>query len=478
MKILFIYPNVTRQRSPQIGICMIAAVAYKLGNECDMYDLATIPIGKEFSYFQSKIKRFKPDLLAVSCRSNEWSFVSSLFKSIDVSKILKVFGGPHATVAPEEVIGIADVAILGEGEETFTELLKTLTNGGNITNIAGSWVKHGNKIIKNKMRNLILDLDELPFPYWKIFNDIHFNNSYIKESFKGAKIIGTFESSRGCPYFCTYCTNDYIRSLYKGKGKWHREKSIGRIVSEIKQFRSGYGLDGIYWIDEVLLTSVERLKEFRDLYKSEIGVPFIFMERPENMTEEKVSIIKEAGAQIVSIGIESGDENIRRNILKRYHSQKTIISAFQIAKKYGLTTHAFTMIGLPGENKQSIEETYRILRESQPDSVQTTVFYPLRGTKLFEQVIEEGLFNQGKFMPESYYGKSTLKFSENKKKEICRYQYFLPYYNSRLARFFLLIRCDYILRRYILFLKVCKIFRKVGFLPTIKIIWRKVFYNR
>jgi anaerobic magnesium-protoporphyrin IX monomethyl ester cyclase len=395
---------------------------------------------------------------------------------VNLSKVgLKVFGGPHATVAPDEVMGIADIAILGEGEETFEELLKGLVNGGNIENIAGSWIRKNNKIIKNKMHNLIPNLDTLPFPYWKIFNDIHFYDSYIKIHFKGAKAIGTFESSRGCPYFCTYCSNDYTRSLYKGKGKWHREKSIKRLISEIKQFRNDYSLNGIYWIDEVLLTNIERLKEFKELYGSKIGVPFIFMERPENITNKKASLIREAGAEIVSIGIESGDDNIRRNILRRYHSQETIVSAFQTAKKCGLTTHAFTIVGLPGEEKQSMEETYKVLRKSQPDSVQTTIFCPLKGTMLFNQVISEGLFDQDMPMPENYYDRSTLKFSESKKNEIYRYQYFLPYYNDRLARFFLLIRCNRILRGYIRFLKIYKIFRKVGFLPAIRIVWRKIF---
>ncbi len=354
MKILFVYPNITRAKSPQLGICMIAAVAHQLGHECSLYDLTTVPDeGEEFSTFKSKLDSFDPDLLAVSCRSNEWSFINQLFQSVDAGNILKVFGGPHATVAPEEVINIADIVVIGEGEDTFSELLKRIAGGEDITNIAGTWVKQGSRIIKNEIRNLISDLDELPFPYWKIFDDIHYYDSYVKRDFKGATVVGTFERTRGCPYACTYCTNDYVQALYKGKGKWRREKSPERIIQEVQLFRDEYGLDCIHWIDAVVLTNIDRLKIFRDIYSSEIGVPFGFNERPENMTDEKVSIIKQAGAQLVSIGIESGDENIRRNLLNRHHSQETIISAFRTAKKYGLTTHAFTMIGFPGEDRDS-----------------------------------------------------------------------------------------------------------------------------
>jgi radical SAM superfamily enzyme YgiQ (UPF0313 family) len=435
MKILFVYPNVTSQRSPQLGICMIASVARQLGHECFMFDLTCIPHGKEVSRFKSIIGNIKPNLLAVSCRSNEWPMIEKLFRSADLSNIIKVFGGPHATVAPEETLEIADIVVIGEGEDTFSELLKRIEDGKDISKVAGTWTKKDGNIIKNDMRDLISDLDDLPFPYWNIFDKIHFEKSYVMEHFKGAKIVGTFETTRGCPYGCTYCTNDYVRGLYKGKGKWRREKSPERIIEEVKQFRDEYGLDGIYWIDEVVLTNIDRLKKFKDLYISEIGVPFVFMERPENMTDEKVSIIKQAGAKMVSIGIESGDENIRRNLLNRHHSQETIINAFQTAKKYGLTTYAFTMIGFPDEDRESIKNTFNLLKQAQPDKVQTTIFFPLGKTKLYEKTVSEGLFDPRTPMPRHYYDKSCLNFSVNKKRELLLWQYIIANYKSRFSEF-------------------------------------------
>ncbi|MCX6832684.1 MAG: radical SAM protein, partial [candidate division Zixibacteria bacterium] len=330
-------------------------------------------------------------------------------------------------------------------------------------------------VIKNEMRNLVSDLDKIPFPYWKIFDDIHYDDSYIKELFKGAKIVGAFEGSRGCPYACGYCTNDYVRTLYRSKGKWRREKSPERIVQEVRLFRDEYGLDCVYWIDEIVLTNIERLKRFRDLYSSEIGVPFVFMERPENMTDEKVNIIKQAGAQKVLIGIESGDENIRRNLLNRHHSQETIISAFRTAKKYDLTTHAFVMIGFPGEDRNSIEATYKLLREVQPDTIQATIFYPLRGTKLCEKVVGEGLFDLRTPMPMNYYDGSCLNFPESKKKQILRWQFILSNYNSRVSGLYIIaLPSQLIFRIFVLFFRVCMKFRRVGFFSTLKAIWRKI----
>jgi radical SAM superfamily enzyme YgiQ (UPF0313 family) len=311
--------------------------------------------------------------------------------------------------------------------------------------------------------HVISALDDLPFPHWRIFADIHYSSSFIKRHFSGANITGAFEASRGCPYACAYCTNDYVRSLYKGKGKWRREKSPERIVQEIQMFRHEYGLDCVYWIDEVMLTNIDRLRRFRDLYRSEIGTPFVFMERPENMTDEKVRIIREAGAQMVSIGIESGDEKIRRNLLNRKHSQETITSAFKTAKKHDLITHAFTMIGFPGEDRDSIKKTYKLVNEVQPETMQTTIFYPLRKTKLYEKVVADGLFQAHTPMPSGYYTKSALNFSKNKHYELLLSQYVLTNYKSRAISLFglhmlslpppftgilyLIIRCLYFCRR-------------------------------
>jgi radical SAM superfamily enzyme YgiQ (UPF0313 family) len=392
-----------------------------------------------------------------------------------VDNRLKVFGGAHATVAPEEVIRIADDVVNGEGEVTFAELLERVARGDDTTNISGCWVKGGDRIFRNEMRNLISDVDKLPFPHWKIFDDIHFYDSYAKRHFEGAKVVGTFENSRGCPYACSYCTNDYVRTLYKGRGKWRREKSPQRIVQEVRLFRDQYGLNGVYWIDEVLLTSTGRLEKFRDLYVSEIGVPFCFMERPENMTDRKVEIIKQAGAKMVAVGIESGDENIRNNLLNRRHSQKTVISAFQTAKKYGISTHAFTMIGFPGETKDSIMETYELLKKAQPDTVQTTIFYPLKGTKLLEEVVNKELFDPNTPMPNNYYDVSHLNFPANKQRELLRYQYLLSFYNSKLMQFFVRANLSHtFFRIFTLSFRVWKVLRKWGFLPTIRAIGRRI----
>lgn len=478
MNILFIYPNVTRVKSPQLGICMIAAVARELGHNCDLYDLTLVAAGEEISTFQKKVDEYKPDILAVSIRSNEFTLVKDLFASIPSEQYIKIFGGPHTTVSPEEVMSIADIAVMGEGEAIFTELLTKITSGQDITHVAGCWVKQQGQLYKNHMQHLIQDLDQLPMPYWQIFDLIHFKESFINKLIKNAKIIGVFEASRGCPYACTYCTNDYVRTLYKEKGKWRREKSPERIIEEVELFRNTFGLDYVYWIDEIMLTGLERLKKFSELYKTKIGIPFIFMERPENMNDEKARIIKEAGAHRVSIGIESGDEDIRRKTLNRHHSQETIINAFHTARKHGLITSAFTMIGFPDEDEQSLIKSFHLIRTAHPDFIQTTIFHPLRGTKLYETVIANGLFDALSPMPNDYYGFSSLNFPQKQKKALKQWQYLLS--NSTSKYIFIFYHTRHVPLLFSQLVTIRKVFVKLhkeGLVNTIKLVVTRLTNN-
>jgi len=430
MKVLFVYPNISRAVSPQVGLTSLAAVARNSGCDCRMFDVTVIPAGSERSAFVKTVQDFKPDIIGISCRSNEWPLVKQLLAEAIVRSTVKIAGGAHATVAPDEVIAEVDMLARGEAEETFAEILQHLSNSDKCDTISGTWARFNGTVYKNPMRRLVSDIDTVPIPYWQIFDDIHYKQSYIKSVFPGAAVTGTFEMSRGCPFGCTYCANSYIKSLYQGEGRWRREKSVGRIIKEITAFRSLYGLDCIYFIDEVVLTNTARIREFSEKYKSEIKVPFVFMERPENMTEEKASLIRLAGAASVSIGIESGDQELRKKLLNRKQDQESIVNAFHIARKHGLHTYAFTMVGFPGENVRSMSKTFELVKRAHPDSVQTTIFQPLIGTELYNKVVEERLYDPSQPMPKDYYTQSSLLFSHGQKARIKRAQALIPSANT------------------------------------------------
>ena len=198
---------------------------------------------------------------------------------------------------------------------------------------------------------------------------------------------------------------------YRGKGTWRRQKSATRLVEELEAFRKQFGrLDYVYWVDEVWMTQTSRLAEFSELYRRRIAVPFSVMERPECMTEEKVKLMAAAGLHLVAVGLESGDASLRAKLLNRRTSQKQLEQAFLLPKKYGIRVHTFNMLGLPGQDEKSMLETWKFLRRVSPDSAQFTIFFPLKGTKLYEQVIAQGLYDEEQSDAlSSYYDSSPLK---------------------------------------------------------------------
>ena len=437
MRVLFVYPNVQKGAfSPQMGIASLSAVLKGAGHTCDLYDVTVVPDGKEVPHFVKKVKSYKPDLIAYSIRSNEVGLVRALLEAVPKEEVPAVAGGHHVTVATDEVMESFDIAIRGEAEEALLETVTRLEAGQHIRDVKNVWVRENGTIHKNELGPLGENLDDLPFPDWGLFDARHLNNHYLKGSsfVRTGQVVGTFEGSRGCIFTCTYCSSPAVMGMYGGPS-WRREKSATRMADEINAFEKEFGLDFVYFVDEIFLTKLPRLREIRDVFQERVKKPFTFMERPELMTEEKVKIIAEAGAAAVAIGVESGDEAFRKDVLDRRMPQGSIVEAFQIAKKYGLHTHAFNMVGLPGETKEIIESNFELLRTLKPDSFQASIFYPLRGTELYTLCKEKGYLDSDE-MPANYYEQSVLTMPGGlSKDEILRYRELISMYAGRRSRF-------------------------------------------
>lgn len=430
MKVLFVYPNVQRGAlSPQLGICSMSAVLKQQGHQCDLYDVTLVEPGHERRAFAEKLETFQPDVIGFSIRSNEIRMVH-LLKEVIPAGITVVAGGHHVTVASEEMIKSFDILIRGEGEAALLELVERLGKGESIKDVQNVWVRDGATIHKNGLRPLV-DLDKLPFPDWGLFDKAHCTRHYLTNGLaQWAKIVGTFEGSRGCIFTCTYCSSPHLMGMYGGPS-WRREKSPERMAAEVHAFQEQFGgLDFIYFVDEIFLTKVPRLQRFRDVFSAQVRIPFTFMERPELITEEKIKLISEAGAAAVAIGVESGDEEFRRQTLDRRTPQERVIEAFRLAKKHGLHTHAFNMVGLPGETKDVIRKNFELLREIQPDSFQVSIFYPLRGTVLYEYCKKKGYLANDE-MPENYYAQSVLDLPDLTKEQIVLYQLLMNEFAGR-----------------------------------------------
>ncbi len=394
MKVLFVYPNVARARSPQVGLSSLAGTLEREGHQSALFDITFLEDAEIPGAYRRILADFQPDVIGVSSRSTEWPTASSILRMADVD-VPVVVGGPHATIAPDEVIADERVNMLvrGEGEEAIIDLLGRLESGAALDDMPNLWFKRDGEVVRNDVRDLIQDMDGLAMPRWSIWDERHFREHYHQVFSPGAEIFGDLETSRGCPYACPYCLTPVMQKLYKGKGRYHREKSAQRIIDEIQELRRQRRIDYVRFVDETFILNRKRLKEFCELYQ-EIHLPFSFSTRPETVSDEMMRLLAGAGANCVSFGLESGNEQYRREMLNRKTRQQEVIDAVALAKKYGVKTFAFVMIGLPHEDRDKIQDTLELINLLQPDVFQITIFYPFEGTPFYDYCLEEGLLDE------------------------------------------------------------------------------------
>lgn len=420
MTVLFIYPSCDVSYPLQIGSLSAFLKQHKIKTYL-LFLLVNGQLSKNhFQEIKKKISDLNPKFVCFSCYETSYGWVKEIsdFIKTEFSDIKIVVGGYYPTLAPEEVISYPSVDIIcrGEGEHPLLELIKNPEK----RSIENLWIKEGRRIIKNKIRPLIEDLDKLPFPDREML-DYQSQINLEPKSQRSIKIM----ASRGCPFDCTYCSNKYFRQLYPNKGKYLRMRSPQNVINEIKILKNRYDFDLVGFHDDNLTLDLEWLKEFSKKYIKEIGVPFYCAARVESCSEEVLDILKETGCTLLLIGVESGDEDYRKKVLKRFMTNKQIIAVFNKAKKRGIKTWSFTMVGLPFETKAMIFKTLLLNWKCRPDFVMASIFYPFTGTELGNICYKNSWVDLDKKQNvRSYAWESILKHPNMSASEIKTAKYF------------------------------------------------------
>lgn len=376
MKILFIYPTAT-YKTYHCGIAILSAVLKKAGHITEMefvHDWKKETVDK----LTLKIRKFHPNLIGISSVTNQLERTQQIVGLIKDSGIPIVVGGVHATFAPEEVIkldGILGLCI-GEGEAAILELIEALEEKKDYRKINNWWFKKGNDIIKNPLRFLIQDLDNLPFADYDIFN--------YQDIIDEFGVLQLF-ANRGCPYTCSYCVNHTLMDLYFGKGKFVRFRKVENLMEELtilsKKFK---GIEQIEFFDDTFILDINWLREFSEKYPKTIGIPFRCNTRANLINPMTVDLLKKSGCYTVNMAIETGNEKLRMEVLNKEITNAQLISAFELLKQAGIKTYAHNMIGIPYETIDAISQTIALNRKVKVNDLQCWVFYPYPGTKLYE----------------------------------------------------------------------------------------------
>jgi anaerobic magnesium-protoporphyrin IX monomethyl ester cyclase len=363
------------------------------------------------------VKDFRPDIIGYTMMTGEHATLLELNRKLKQEFDFKaVLGGPHAQFSQDviEEDGV-DAICIGEGDIFFPQFVERLNAGEEYWKTETFHVKHEGEIYRNPLGPLVEDLDSLPDP----------DRQTLYDAEPGLLVLGAkaFVSARGCPYRCSYCFNEEYNKNYKDLGVTGRFRSPERVVEEIAKVKERYPLSMVSLNDDVVTLKPHGwLKEFSKLYKQKVNLPFSVNTRADNLREEDVKALSEAGLKYVWMGVETGDEMAADVVFQRDLNNNAIITACNLLRKYGVKVLALNIMGLPVKDPFEVDmRTLDLNLKIKPALASCGLLYPFPGTTIEKYSINAGFLdseNKGEFL-ESNKRASLLNFhSKTEKRKV------------------------------------------------------------
>lgn len=384
----------------QLGISMLSAVLRHAGHETalafnpalfgDRYYFDVPVLRDIFDRTEQMIEEavlLEPDLLAFSVLTPTYQWCLEVAARVKKrTGCAVIFGGVHPSAAPDVCLenDAVDYVCVGEGEHALVELCEHLDRKRHrpmrpIPNIW--WRDEKGAIVAGPNAAFNQDLDALP--YWD------------KELWEDVLDVGAHYltmSSRGCPYRCTFCFNNFFARLPgKGGGKYVRQRSVENQMDELRLMHARYRLRYIEFADDIFTVNKEWIREFTSAYKKDIGVPFQCLVHPRFIDRDMARWLADAGCVHVQMGVQSVDEEYRRKTLLRNEKDNHLRAALEALRDAGLEAKLDHILGLPGEPRSAQEEARKLYAEFTPRRIQTFWLTYVPGIDMTKQALADGV---------------------------------------------------------------------------------------
>ena len=317
-----------------------------------------------------------------------------------------VMGGPHPTFFPEVIQQAPlDGVCIGEGEESFVDYLAQL-GAGMDRPPAGWWIRRdrgAGPVERGEPRPPPMDLDALAPPAYELLYD-------SRAAYRVAP-NKAFLATRGCPYRCTYCFNRTLNERYRSHGRRLRTRDPEAVIDDVLRVRDRWGVQLVWFLDANFVADLPWLESFSAAYRRRVGLPFMCKLRPERATKRIVRALLDANCTAVGVGIESGSERVRRQVLGRPVSDADILAGCRRLKAHGLRVLSFTMLGIPTETLDEALRSVAFNTACGVDFGAATILQPYPGTEIARRAVAAGLFD-GDFdrLEYTYFAPSPLHF--------------------------------------------------------------------
>jgi radical SAM superfamily enzyme YgiQ (UPF0313 family) len=372
----------------QFGISYISSLLKERGHETRL----VVPTPKTVDVVEQHIREFDPGLVGFTSVYSVYGFLSGVAGRVKRAHpdLFLLAGGPHASLRPDECLaGAFDAVCVGEGEFPTLELVEQLEAGRQPSGIPNLYIKRGADLEKNPPRAFNEDIDSLPFP------DREMWLPWLANPLSRPSVL----AGRGCPFQCTYCCNHALQRL--AGGRYVRARSARNVADEILSIKRVLTLlEEIYLEVETMGADQEWALELCDTLEEvnrQFEVPIAYGSNlrvtPRSDYDDLFAAFARSNFRFINIGLESGSERVRREVLKRNYSNEDIVRTVRTARKHGLQVGMYNLIGLPGEMKADFRDTVKVTRECRPDWYLLSVFFPYPGTVLHDRCEEMGLLD-------------------------------------------------------------------------------------
>ena len=397
---------VTLYLSESLGARQLASVLKANGHHCSLIFFKEFRWG-EFRHITSReedllfglLGDIQPDLVGLSLTSSLVADVAldlsaKIRRRLDVPVIL---GGAHPSVAPEECLEHADIVCVGEGEGAIADLAEALASGRGYHDIPNLWTKLNGEIHRNDVRLLADSLDSLPFVSYGEADSYSIEDDRLEQLDPVTRIAmyHITASRMACPFNCTFCGAPWLRRhLYAGNREPRRYRSLDHVLAEINQARArNPNIKLIQFWDEIFAVRAPAgwLDEFCERFPREVGLPFGIWSHPSVLTDEIAKKLRGAGLKSVVMGVESGSQRVRRDVLNRRETDAAVVRAARILNRYRIEAGYDFIVDIPWLREENCRGTFELVMQlPHPFSLGIHSLSFLPKTAITERALAEG----------------------------------------------------------------------------------------
>jgi anaerobic magnesium-protoporphyrin IX monomethyl ester cyclase len=323
---------------------------------------------KEWELAGDLMRRLNPDVVGCSVYTPQIRRTAETteFARKTLPEATILWGGPHATLNPDDSCEYADYVMVGEGDVAMIDFLNLIKDGGDLRTCPSICYRDdGGVVVKNELAPLVQDLDTLPFTYHGDEGVFYLDNDELLEGepFPTSDLRRSHKlmTSRGCPYACTYCMLSYQKEAIPESTKL-RYRSIKSVIDELKDAKSRLGNFFCELEDDIFTLRPERMEDFFDEYRSHIDMPFWCYTHPQYARPQMLQILHENHCQFVVMGIESGSDRVANEVFNRKVKMSQVVEASKKIAESGLRGYYDLISNNPFETEEDRIETFHLVR--------------------------------------------------------------------------------------------------------------------